>query len=402
MAGNTLLTISMITYEAARVLLNNLVFANQISRDYDDQFAVAGAKIGDTINIRKPPRYTVRSGRQINVQDITESYVPLTLDKQRGVDLNWTSADMLLSIDNFSERILKPALAPVANQIDLDGLALYSQVPNAVGTPGTTPNALLTYLLAGAKLSDEAAPQDDDRSIVMNPLAQANIVDALKGLFHSSTEITRQYEKGQMGIAAGFNWYMDQNVAVHTVGALGGTPLVNGASQTGATLVTNGWTAAAAERLKLGDVFTIAGVFAVNPQSRVSTGQLRQFRVTANTSSDASGNMTIPIAPSIITSGAFQTVTASPAHAAALTVLGAASVVSPQNLAFHKSAFALGMADLPMPPGVRGSRVTDDELGISIRVLEGYDIQEDLYIVRLDVLYGYVVIYPELAVRVVG
>ena len=412
MAGNTFLTISQITYEAARVLVNNLVFGNQISRDYDDQFHIAGAKVGDTINVRKPPRYTVRSGRTIAIQDVTETFTALTLSNQIGVDLNWTSADMLLSIDNFSTRILKPAIAPVANKIDLDGLALYTSIFNAVGTPGTTPNALLTYLLSGAKLDDNAAPQDDDRSIVMNPIAQANIIDSLKGLFQSSERIAEQYEKGKMGIAGGFNWYMDQNVAVHTVGPLGGTPLINTSVATtvpgvafvqGATsLTTDGWTAAAAARLKKGDVLTIASTFGVNPQSRLSTGQLQQFVVTADVSSAADGSALVPVFPELRTTGATQTIVAFPADNAAITVLGAANTVSPQNMSFHRNAFVLGMADLPMPPGVRGSRVTDDELGVSIRVLEGYDIKEDLYIVRLDALYGYAVIYPELAARIAG
>src|SRR5437660_7022504 len=194
MAGNTLLTISDITYETARVLVNNLVFCNQITREYDDQFAVAGAKIGDTINIRKPPRYTVRTGRTASIQNITESYVPLTLQYQDGVDLNWTSADQLLSIDDFSNRIIKPAIAPVANNIDLRGLALYKQIYNCLGTPGTTPNALLTYLSAGARLNNEAAPRDNDRSMILSSLSEAYIVDALKGLFQSAQQIEGQYE----------------------------------------------------------------------------------------------------------------------------------------------------------------------------------------------------------------
>ena len=410
MAGNTLLTISDITYETARVLVNNLVFCNQITREYDDQFAVAGAKIGDTINIRKPPRYTVRTGRTASIQNITESYVPLTLQYQEGVDLNWTSADQLLSIDDFSNRILKPAIAPVANNIDLRGLALYKQIYNCLGTPGTTPNALLTYLSAGARLNNEAAPRDNDRSMILSSLSEAYIVDALKGLFQSAQQIEEQYEMGKMGVASGFHWYMDQNVATHTVGPLGGTPLINTnvantvpgvAFVEGATsMTTDGWTAAAASRLKQGDVFTVANVYALNPQNFQNTGELRQFVVTSDVSSSADGSALVPVAPTLRTTGAFATINAMPANNAAITVLGAANTITPQNMAFHRNAFALGMADLEMPPSVRGSRVTDDELGVSIRVLEGYSIIEDIHIVRMDVLYGYATVYPELCCRV--
>lgn len=401
--ANSLLTISMITKECLRVLENNLAFTKGTSRDYDDQFAIGGAKIGDTINIRKPARYVGRTGTALAVEDHTETSVPLQLGTQFGVDINFTSKDLTLSIDEFSDRIAKPAMATVANKMDADGLALYKSVYNAVGTPGTTPTALKTYLQAGAKMDYEATPRDDNRSLVIEPTAQVEIVDSLKSLFQSGDQIMKQYEQGNMGQAAGFKWSMDQNVAVHQVGPLGGTPLVNGAGQTGASLVTNGWTAAAASRLKAGDTFTIAGVFAVNPQSRASTGQLRQFVVTADVSSDASGNATIPISPAIVTSGAFQTVTASPGAGAAITVLGAANTLTPVNLAYHKNAFVLGCADLLLPKGVdMAARVSDKQLGLSARMVRAYDINNDKFPCRFDILYGWKAVYPELACRIHG
>lgn len=401
--ANSLLTISMITKESLRVLENNLAFAKGVNRDYDDQFAIGGAKIGDTINIRKPARYVGRTGTALAVEDHTETSVPLQLGTQFGVDINFTSKDLTLSIDEFSDRIIKPAMATVANKMDADGLALYKSVYNAVGTPGTTPTALKTYLQAGAKMDYEATPRDGNRSLVIEPTAQVEIVDSLKSLFQSGDQIMKQYEQGNMGQAAGFKWSMDQNVAVHQVGPLGGTPLVNGAGQTGASLVTNGWTAAAASRLKAGDTFTIAGVFAVNPQSRASTGQLRQFVVTADVSSDASGNATIPISPAIVTSGAFQTVTASPGAGAAITVLGAANTLTPVNLAYHKNAFVLGCADLLLPKGVdMAARVSDKQLGLSARMVRAYDINNDKFPCRFDILYGWKAVYPELACRIHG
>ena len=399
--ANTLLTISMITNEALRVLVNSLTFTKRVNRQYDSRFGVEGAKIGTTLNVRKPPRYVGRTGTAISIEDATETQVAVALTTQFGVDMSFSSADLALSIDDFSGRFIKPAIATVANKIDYDGLQLYKTVSNSVGTPGTVPSAFLTYLQAGVLLDNNATPMDGDRSIVVNPLMQATIVDALKGLFQSSNQIKQQYEKGEMGTSAGFNWYMDQNTAVHAVGPLGGTPLVNGASQTGSSLVTDGWTASAASRLAQGDVFTIANVYGVNPQNRQSTGALQQFVVTAAVSSDGSGNATIPIFPAITLTGAFQTVNALPADNAALTIVGAASTSTPQGMAFHKDAFTLACADLPLPRGVdMAARVSDPQSGLSIRMIRDYNISTDQFPCRLDILYGWKELYPQLACRI--
>jgi hypothetical protein len=332
---------------------------------------------------------------------VTETQVPVTLTTQFGVDINFTSADLLLSIDDFSRRLIQPAVAAIANKIDFDGLQLYKTVANTVGTPGTVPNTLMTYLQAGVALDNNATPMDGERSICINPLMQATIIDALKGLFQSSQQIKQQYEKGQMGTTAGFDWYMDQNVAVHTVGPLGGTPAVAGAGQTGSTLNTSGWTAAAAPRLKKGDVFTIAGSLGVNPQNRQSTGVPQQFTATADVSSDAGGLAAVPISPPITPSGSFQTVTASPAAGALITVIGTANQLSPQGLAFHRDAFTLACADLPLPRGVdMAARVSDKQTGLSIRMVRAYDINTDKFPCRLDVLYGWAALYPETACRI--
>lgn len=402
--ANTNLTSSIITNESLAVLENNLTFAKGVNREYDDKFGVAGAKIGTTLNIRKPARYVGRTGAAIGVEDHTETQVALALDTQFGVDVSFTSQELTLSIDEFSDRIIKPAMAAIANKIDRDGLTMaYQSTYNAVGTPGTTPATAAVILAAGAKMDFEAAPRDGQRSLVIDPLANASMVDVLKGLFQSSEKIADQYEQGNMGLAFGYKWSMDQNVVNHTVGPLGGTPLVNGASQTGASLITDGWTAAAASRLKKGDVFTIANVYAVNPQNRQSTGQLRQFVVTADVSSDGSGNATIGISPSIVTSGAFQNVNAGPADNAAITVLGAASTITPQNIAFHKDAFVLGSADLLLPKGVdMASRSASKKVGLSVRMVRQYAISTDAFPCRFDVLYGYKALYPELACRVCG
>ena len=400
--ANTYLTISMITREALRVLSNNLAFTRGATTEYNDKFGVEGAKIGTTVNVRKPPRYVGRTGTAISIENATETQVAVTLDTQFGVALSFSSADLKLSIDDFSKRFIRPAIATIANKIDNDGLKLYKKVYNTVGAQGTVPNALLTYLNAGVKLDDEATPMDGQRNLVITPQMQATIVDALKGLFQSATAIADQYRSGQMGVAAGFNWFMDQNCATHTIGAHGGTPLVNGASQTGASLVTDGWTASTAV-LKEGDVITLAGVNAVNPQSRESTGVLRQFVVTANVTSDGSGNATIAISPSITTGTGFQTVTGSAADNAAITVSGTASATARIGLAHHPDAFTLVTADLPVPNGTdMAARANDPDSGLSIRLVRDYDITTDLFPCRLDVLYGWAALRPELAVRVWG
>lgn len=403
--SNALLTIGMITREALRVLENSLTFTKKVNRQYDDRFAVDGAKIGTVLNVRKPPQYVGRVGQALQIEDSTETQVPVTLDTQFGVDIQFSSQDLALSIDDFRDRFVVPAIATVANRIDRDGLLLSQDVWNTVGTPGLTPTALLTYLLAGVKLDDDATPMDGQRCLVLTPLMQATIVDALKGLFQQAAEIAMQYRKGAMGTASGFDWYMDQNVTSHTVGPLGGTPLTNGAGQTGASLVTDGWTAAAALRLRKGDVIQIAGVNHVNPQSRQSNATLQDFVVTADVNSDGSGNATIPISPPITITGAFQTVDAAPGDGAVITIFGDAvshaGVVSPQGLAFHRDAFTLATADLPLPRGVDMAAVmSDKQLGLSVRMVRDYDINQDQFPCRLDVLYGWTALRPELACRI--
>jgi P22 coat protein - gene protein 5 len=401
--ANSLLTIDMITRESLRVLKNNLVFAKSVNRQYDDSFGKEGAKIGSTMRLRKPPKYTVSTGATISIQDATESSVTLSLDQRKHVAMAFTTQDLSLSIDDFSKRFISPAIVPIANQIDYDGLQLYKDVYNSVGVAGTANTDLSKYLDAHALMSNSGCPIDP-RSAVIGAIGQAKLVNGLTGLFQSAEKIAEQYEKGVMGIAGGFTFKMDQNVASHTGGQLGGTPLMNGATASGATsIVTDGWTAAAANRVKQGDVFTIAGVFAVNPVSKQSTGALQQFVVTADTSSDGAGAATIPVSPSIISSGAFQTVNALPADNAALTFVNAASAVGSQGLLFHPDAFALGMAPLQLPnAGAKGMNVADPDSGLSIRFVEQYDITNDRNIYRLDVLYGWKTLYPELAARVQG
>lgn len=399
--ANTLLTTSLITREALRVLENNLTAAKTINREYDSKFAVEGAKIGSSLNIRKPVRYIVSEGQALQLQDATETQATLTLEKQYHVDFQFSSADLALSIDDFSNRFVKPAVAALANKIDAYVLSFYTGIYQNVGTPGVVPNALLTYLNAGVKLDNAATPQDGMRSLILNPRQQATIVDALKGLFQQATAIAQQYTKGQMGTAIGFDWHMDQNIPTHTYGVYAGTPLVDGANQTGASLTTDGWSSGAST-LNKGDTFTITGVFMVNPQSRQDNGELQDFVVT-QTISDTTGAMVISIDPPITIAGPFQNVTAAPADNAPITVTGTTGVRSPQAIAWHRDAMTLATADLPLPNGVdKAARTSDKQLGISLRMVRDYDINTDQWPTRLDVLCGALLLRPELASRIQG
>lgn len=397
----------MVTQEALRVLVNELNFAKHVDRQYDDRFGIEGAKIGNILNLRKPPRFLSSLGQALQLEDATETSVPLTLTQQRQCAMAFTSQELGLQIDDFSKRFIRPAIATMANMVDYDGLAQIINVYNEVGTPGTVPNTRLVYLQAGQRLNEEAVSQKD-RVVIMTPAMNALLVDAQAGLFQASDKIREQYNSGMMGLGLGFEFRMDQNCRTQKVGAQGGTPLVNGGGQTGNSLVTNGWSNST-KVLNAGDIITIgtlaAGVLAVNPQNRQTTGALRQFVVTADVTSDGSGNATIPIASAggfgIVTGGPFQTVTVSPTNGWAINVQGAANTNSYRGLAFHPDAFALGCADLPLYGGLDiAERASSKELGLSMRLLRAYDIFEDRAPIRGDILYGYVTKYPELACRI--
>lgn len=408
--ANTLITPDWITKESMRVLTNNLKFAGTINRSYDDQFSQAGAKVGYTIKARLPQRFRTTKGQALQVQAINDQFVPVTITDQANVGIAFGTAQMTMEVDMYRERYIKPAAEQLANTIDYDGLSrLYSDVYFSVGTPGTAPTSNLTYLQAGTKLTNAACPIED-RKVVMDPNSMAVIANANLALFNPQAKISEAFRKGMfaadvLGIA---DWYMDQNVARHTTGTYtASTPLVNGASQTGSSLVTDGW-ASGATSLKKGDVFTVGGVFAVNPQNYQSTGELQQFVVTQDIS-DTTGAMTIGISPAIIPSGQLQTVSASPADNAVITVLGAtsatagtlAATVSSQNLLFHPDAFTMASADLEMPQGgADSSRVSSNKLGFSMRFVKQYSIQTDQNAARLDILYGFKTLRPELAARI--
>ncbi len=403
--ANTLLTIDMITNEALAVLENNLSFTKNVNREFDDYFGNQGAQIGDTLNIRKPVRYLTTSGPALNVQNSTESFVPVTLTQEH-VDVAFSTKDLTLSIAMFSDRFLKPMIAALANKVDYDGMQKAKDVYQSVGTAGTTPAALLTYLQAGVKLNNAAAPNDDQRAAILNPIANATLVDALKGLFNDTTEVAKQYRDGNMGRTAGLKFSMDQNVYVHTEGTQTGSVTVRVTSVNGAsTIALQGFTAST-DTVAIGDVFTIQNVYDINPQNRQSTGQLKQFVVTAANTADGAGEMTVTVSPAIVFNPSAQqdqTVSALPTAGQAVTFFGASGVVSPQNLVFHRDAFTMACADLVMPRGVEmASRKKSPKLNMSMRAVTQYDVNNDRMPTRLDILYGWATMRPELACRVWG
>ena len=403
--SNNLLTISMITNEALMVLENELTFSSEVMRNYDDQFAVTGAKIGATLNVRRPGRFIGTTGPALNVEDFNETSTPVTLSTQFHVDTQFTTQDLALSLDAFSDRVLKPAVAAVANKIDFDGTTMAKlNTANIVGTAGTPPTSLLTYLTAQAYLDAEGAPRDGRRSCIIEPFTGATIVDSLKGLFVPNDRIGMQYSKGMMGRdSAGMNWKMDQNISAQTFGTYTGTATINTSTDSG--ILTTGWAQTSSLTLtksgtfipNVGDTFTIANVYAVNPQNRQAYGsnKLRNFVVTA-----ISGNA-VTVSPAVISAGQFQNVSITSPGASAVTPFNQAGAVSPQNIVMHKNSFCLATADLDLPDGVVfAGRASDKDLGLSMRIVRQYTINNDSIPTRVDVLYGWAPLYPELACRV--
>ena len=409
--SNNLLTISKITNEALMVLENELTFTGQVDRNYDDQFAVVGAKIGQTVNVRRPGRFIGAIGPTLVVEDFNETSVPVTLSTQFQVSTQFTTQDLALSLDMFSDRILKPAIATVANKMDRDGLLVAkNNTANIVGTAGTAPTGLITYLTAAAYLDSEGAPRDGRRSCTIEPFTSSTIVDSLKGLFVPTESISKQYAKGLMGRdSGGMNWYMDQNVVSQTFGSYSSATLsCNVTTATG--FLTSGWayssnitigSASAASTLNQGDTFTIAGVYAVNPQNRQSYGKLRNFVVQSTVAIGSGGSATVTVVPAVITAGQFQNVSVTSSGSQTATPFNNTGVTSPQNILMHRNAFTLACADLELPEGVHfAGRASDKELGLSIRVVRQYTINNDSIPTRLDVLYGWAPLYPELACRI--
>lgn len=396
--ANTILTPSMITREALRILHQKLNFIGNINRQYDDSFANSGAKIGDTLKIRLPNQYTVRTGKTLSTQDTTEQSVSLTVGNQKGVDVNFSSAELTLSLDDFSSRILEPAMAVLASNLEADAFSMALDVYNAVNNVGSAIN--FKNVMTGRKLLNEnLAPLDSNRACILNTTDQVDLIDALKGLFQDSTAIQKQYKEGMMGRTGGFDFYENTLIPTQTTGtALAATTYtVNGAVTTnGATSVV---VATGATTFKKGDVITFSGCNRVHPETKADTGSLQQFVVAADY---AGGAGTLTFGPAIYTTTGAQNVLATGIpNGATIAKVGGASAVYKPSLVFHKDAFAFATADLIMPKGVDFSaREVYD--GISMRIVRAYDINNDNLPCRIDVLYGYKTLRAQLAARILS
>ena len=401
--SNSILTIDMITRKALEILENNLVLTRNVNRAYDDSFAVEGAKIGSTLRIRLPDRALVTDGAALQVQDDNEQFTTLTVSNQKHIGVNFTTAEMTMQLDDFAERVLKPRISQLASSIDADVANSFRNIYQSVGTPGVTP-ATSAVLLAAQQKLNEAAAVMSPRYATVNPAANAGLVEGMKGLFNPTDTISRQFKNGMMGMGVlGFDEInMSQSIKQFTTGSRNATGTVGTTvtTQGSETIVLAG--VGNALTIKAGDVFTVAGVFAVNPQTRESTGSLQQFVVVADVTSSAGGAATVTVRPAMYTSThALATIDSFPASGAVTTFVGAASSQYPQNLIYHKDAITFATADLLMPQGVdMASRQVHN--GISMRIVRQYDINNDRLPCRIDVLYGYSVIRPQMGVRLWG
>lgn len=396
--ANSLLTINMITREAVRLWKNSNEFIQHIDQQYDDQYAKTGAKIGTALRIRLPNDFTVRTGPAASVQDTAEVSTTMTLATQKGVDVSYSSVDRTMSLDDFSRRVLAPMVNNLAGSVAADimsgvetGTANFTS--NVSGGGAVIAPTAQTWLQAGAILDINSAPRGA-RKAILDPLTMARTVASLAGLFNPASRISDQYERGQMQEALGFDWYQDQTVIKHTTASYTAGFTVNGASQSGLSITVSAITGG----LAAGDIVTFAGSNAVNRITKVTTGQLRQFVVTAAV---ATGGTSIPIYPALIPGVGgqavqYQTVDASPTNGGAVTVVTQSGEVYRRNFVFAPEAVTMASADLELPRGVHeAAREAFD--GISMRMISAYNIATDQFITRLDVLYGYLWVRPEWA-----
>jgi len=418
MANNTL-TADVIAKIALPILENELGVINKMYRAHEEEFSstVNGYKKGDTISIRRPADFTIRSGATMSAQDVIEGKTTLVVDQQIGIDFQFTSTDLTLKVEDMAERIIKPAMCRIANELASDVLIqMYRGTYNLVGTQGTRVDSFSDFSKAPERMDEMAIPSDN-RHAILCPSDFWGLVGSQTALYAPSL-VGSAYRSGDLGDLGGLATMMSQVTPAHTVGPLGGTPLVNGPTQNVSydtaknawtqSLITDGWTAAAASRVKAGDVFTIyaagtsgAKLKMVNPKTKVATAIDQQFVVVSDGSSDGSGNLTLTISPPIITSGPYQTVNVAPADNAGLVFDGTASTAYRQNLAFHKNAMALAVVPMEMPPAAYGG-TRQSYKNLSVRLIPTYDATNDISKWRLDLLYGRKLIDPRLTVRFAG
>lgn len=390
--ANSPLTPTEVTREALRILHQKLNFVGSIDRQYDSRFANEGAKIGDTLKIREPNQYTVTTGKALTTQDTVETSISLQVQTQKHVGMNFSTAELTMSIDDFSKRIIDPAMSVLAANIEYDAMTMYQDVYNSVWD--SAGDLAYTDVLDGRVLIQRGLAPTSDRTANLNSQDMVDVIKDTKTLFNDQAQLSKQYKEGFMGRAAGFDFMENTMWPGHTTGSENGSYVVNtstGITSGTATITTTGGSGT----LSVGDVFTVAGVFSVHPETKVSTGELQQFVVT----SAVSGAGAWAVSPTPVTSGAKQNITIVSAGAGkAVTVAGTASTAHRTSLIYQKEAFTFATADLLMPKGVDFARreVLD---GISLRLVRQYDINNDNLPCRVDVLYGYKTLRPQFAAR---
>ena len=394
----TLLTIDKITQEALAVLHNELPFTKRINSDYDSEFGEKGSKIGNTIRVRKPVQYTIRTGLTRSLSTVTEEYVNVALDIIKGIDFDFTDTEMLLEVDDFSRRFIQPGIKRLASEMEKLGLA--KVMPKVYSFVGTKNSAITKdfVLDARTKLTEYITPKDQ-RYLLVTPKSNSTLVSALSGLFQSATSISEQYKEGVMGIALGFEFLESNLLPVQTVGEFAGTVLSNGATQTGASIAIDGFTNASGT-VKAGSILTFAGTNAVNLETKADTGALQQFVVTAN-ATVASNETTLVLSPPVVISGATQNVSASIADGSAVTWVNVGTTLGAtfrENLAFHRDAFTFVMGRYDLPKAVEESSYQEVD-GFKVRMVRYWDGANGKMATRLDTIFGYESLYPEWACR---
>lgn len=416
--ANQLLTRQEITWESLDILENELHVLPAFYRDLDQEFGKKGGKIGDTIFVRKPPRAIGRDGQAYSPEGMTDTQVPAVINQQSGVDFEFSSAEKFLSIDDFSQRYLRPYMIALSNKLDFRcANVAMTNIANTVGTPGSVPglnstDAFLIYRQAGQKLEEMGFPLKEGRSMIITPAMTTGWIDFAKGFYNPPGAVSEQWKKGQVAPPImGYEWHVDQNINTQTIGLLGGTPTVNGAGQTGTSIITNGWSTSITGLLNIGDVISFAGCYAVNPQNRTSTGSLQQFVVQTTQNSDGAGNSTINFLPALVPTGQFQNVTASPATGALISVYNTAAagqsalsgLSTAQGLLLGKQSMAFVSFPGDVPEGVdMGYEDRSAEIGVSLRFVRIFDGYRDQWVNRFDVYYGIAPLYMEGACRVCG
>lgn len=410
--ANALLSPKVYANVGLKLLKNSVVLPKLVSTEFKDEFK----KIGSTVYAKRDPEFTVREGRVADVQDVVEGEVAVTIDKQRGVDVQFTSVEETLTLDSLMKsKTMKSAMTQLAQTIDQDLHAETKKFFNWVGTPGQAINSYSDLTKAPQRL-DEMAVETDARKGILHPSDAWALLGSLSGLNAQEKEARDALTRAKLPLLGNIDWYNTQNAGSVTTGDRSGGA-IDAANQnvTYASVKDGNWTQELAVKtlgnaktVKAGEVFTIADVYAINPRSKVAHSYLQQFTVIEDATADGTGDATLTISPPIITSGAFQTVSAAPALSAAIVWMGDATATNTDDTTynfssvFRKEAIALVSAKLIMPYSGEADYSTDPDTGLTVRYWRSSDSTNDTHLHRFDVLYGTKMVDPRRGTRLSG